>query len=151
MSKKIILSALLSFAFFLFVGSSTSAHPGRTDSSGCHTCKTNCEKWGFSYGEYHCHGSQTIPTADPTVKPTRIPTKVVIQKTTPKTAKKPAKKTPTKAKKKPTATPKLTYTCNCRKTCSQLTCAEAYYQLNKCGCSQRDGDGDGVPCEAQCR
>ncbi|MDB7986178.1 YHYH domain-containing protein [Faecalicoccus pleomorphus] len=32
------------------------AHPGRTDSSGCHTCRTNCEKWGLSYGQYHCHG-----------------------------------------------------------------------------------------------
>lgn len=33
------------------------AHPGRTDSSGCHTCRTNCESWGLSYGEYHCHNS----------------------------------------------------------------------------------------------
>ena len=31
------------------------AHPGRTDSRGCHTCRTNCEKWGLSYDEYHCH------------------------------------------------------------------------------------------------
>jgi hypothetical protein len=33
----------------------TLAHPGRTDSSGCHTCRTNCAKWGLSTGEYHCH------------------------------------------------------------------------------------------------
>lgn len=32
------------------------AHPGRTDSNGCHTCRTNCAKWGLSYGQYHCHG-----------------------------------------------------------------------------------------------
>lgn len=32
------------------------AHPGRTDSNGCHTCKKNCAKWGLSYGQYHCHG-----------------------------------------------------------------------------------------------
>lgn len=31
------------------------AHPGRTDSSGCHYCRTNCSKWGLSNGEYHCH------------------------------------------------------------------------------------------------
>ena len=31
------------------------AHPGRTDSSGCHTCRTNCASWGLSDGEYHCH------------------------------------------------------------------------------------------------
>jgi hypothetical protein len=34
-----------------------SAHPGNTDSSGCHTCRTNCLSWGLSYGEYHCHQS----------------------------------------------------------------------------------------------
>ncbi|EPY04906.1 hypothetical protein PAALTS15_23423 [Paenibacillus alvei TS-15] len=31
------------------------AHPGRTDSNGGHTCRTNCEKWGLEYGEYHYH------------------------------------------------------------------------------------------------
>lgn len=31
------------------------AHPGRTDSSGCHTCRTNCASWGLKQGEYHCH------------------------------------------------------------------------------------------------
>ena len=35
------------------------AHPGRTDSNGCHTCKTNCEKYGLSYGEYHCHNGNS--------------------------------------------------------------------------------------------
>lgn len=34
------------------------AHPGNTDSSGCHTCRTNCPSWGLSYGEYHCHNSR---------------------------------------------------------------------------------------------
>jgi len=33
------------------------AHPGNTDSSGCHTCRTNCGDWGLSYGEYHCHNN----------------------------------------------------------------------------------------------
>lgn len=31
------------------------AHPGRTDSNGCHYCRTNCAKYGLSNGEYHCH------------------------------------------------------------------------------------------------
>ncbi|TBL75731.1 YHYH domain-containing protein [Paenibacillus thalictri] len=31
------------------------AHPGRTDANGGHTCRTNCEKWGLKYGEYHYH------------------------------------------------------------------------------------------------
>lgn len=44
------------------------------------------------------------------------------------------------------------YTCDCSKTCTQIsTCAEAYYQLDTCGCSVRDGDGDGVPCENLCQ
>ncbi len=43
------------------------------------------------------------------------------------------------------------YICDCSKTCTQLTtCKEAYYQLNTCGCSRRDGDSDGVPCESLC-
>lgn len=37
------------------------AHPGRTDSSGCHTCKTNCPNWGLSYSEYHCHNAKAVP------------------------------------------------------------------------------------------
>jgi len=34
------------------------AHPGSTDSSGCHTCRTNCSSWGLSTGEYHCHNAK---------------------------------------------------------------------------------------------
>lgn len=36
------------------------AHHGRTDSYGCHTCRTNCVKWGLSTGEYHCHQAKTL-------------------------------------------------------------------------------------------
>ena len=39
------------------------AHPGRTDSNGCHTCRTNCAKWGLSYGQYHCHGRANSSTS----------------------------------------------------------------------------------------
>lgn len=35
------------------------AHSGRTDSSGCHTCRTNCGSYGLSYGEYHCHQAKS--------------------------------------------------------------------------------------------
>lgn len=49
----------------------------------------------------------------------------------------------------PPSSPK--YTCDCSKTCTQMSsCEEAYYQLNTCGCSRRDGDKDGVPCENIC-
>lgn len=44
-----------------------------------------------------------------------------------------------------------TYTCDCSKTCDEISsCTEAYYQLNTCGCTRRDGDNDGVPCETLC-
>lgn len=58
-----------------------------------------------------------------------------------------------KNKDKPTTTTinNPRYTCNCSKTCPNMTCTEAYYQLEECGCTARDGDGDGIPCEAQCK
>jgi len=50
-----------------------------------------------------------------------------------------------------TPTPSPTYVCDCSKTCSEISsCAEAYYQLNTCGCSIRDRDNDGIPCESLC-
>lgn len=43
------------------------------------------------------------------------------------------------------------YSCNCSKSCDAMaSCEEAYFQLNQCGCSKRDGDGDGIPCESIC-
>lgn len=40
------------------------------------------------------------------------------------------------------------YACDCSKTCTEITsCAEAQYQLNTCGCSQRDADHDGIACD----
>lgn len=35
------------------------AHPGNTDANGGHYCWTNCEQWGFTYGEYHLHNPKT--------------------------------------------------------------------------------------------
>jgi len=44
------------------------------------------------------------------------------------------------------------YTCNCSKTCSQMSsCAEAQYQLNVCDCSARDADDDGIACDSDCQ
>lgn len=31
-------------------------HPGGTDEEGCHTCESNCDRWGEERGERHCHG-----------------------------------------------------------------------------------------------
>ena len=43
------------------------------------------------------------------------------------------------------------FTCDCSKTCANLTCSEAQYQLTTCRCSARDNDGDGTACDAQCQ
>ena len=42
------------------------------------------------------------------------------------------------------------FSCGARKTCPQLSCDEAYFQLNNCGNKRLDNDGDGVPCESVC-
>jgi hypothetical protein len=39
---------------FVFAGPA-SAHPGETDTSGCHSCATNCPDYGLQTGQYHCH------------------------------------------------------------------------------------------------
>ena len=45
-------------ALVLMLGPITvQAHPGRTDASGGHTCKTDCASWGLSAGEYHKHNA----------------------------------------------------------------------------------------------
>ena len=43
------------FAVFLLASGIAYAHPGGTDADGCHTCHTNCTRWGLDYEEYHCH------------------------------------------------------------------------------------------------
>lgn len=43
------------------------------------------------------------------------------------------------------------YTCNCSKTCPNMSCSEAQYQLNTCGCGARDADDDGIACDSQCQ
>lgn len=47
------------YIVFLVIPIYVYAHPGRTDSSGCHACKTNCASWGLNQGEYHCHNGNT--------------------------------------------------------------------------------------------
>lgn len=54
--------AIIVFVFcgvILFNPNVVLAHPGRTDSNGCHKCNTNCAKWGLDTGEYHCHNGNT--------------------------------------------------------------------------------------------
>lgn len=89
--RKILLLAIVIF-FSSAIYSPASAHPGRTDSSGCHTCRTNCPSWGLSYGEYHCHNggssgvsnepaAQSAPVQQQVIKApayTKVPTRIII-------------------------------------------------------------------------
>ncbi len=51
----------------------------------------------------------------------------------------------------PTTVPGPQFSCDCSKSCSAMaSCEEARFQLNSCGCSRRDSDRDGVPCESIC-
>lgn len=48
------------------------------------------------------------------------------------------------------AAPVLSFKCDGRKYCSQMTsCSEAKFFLNNCAAVKMDGDRDGIPCEAQ--
>ena len=57
--KKVIYQITIAILFFSINISIAWTHPGGTDSKGCHTCYTDCEKWGLRYGEYHCHSGGT--------------------------------------------------------------------------------------------
>jgi len=66
--KKWYFLFLIIFVGIIFLVKPTFAHPGRTDSSGCHTCRTNCSSWGLSYGEYHCHRAKALPQPEEPIK-----------------------------------------------------------------------------------
>ncbi len=55
--------SLFVVSFFL-ITENAQAHPGNTDNSGGHTCRTNCSQWGLSYGEYHYHNSRNNDSDD---------------------------------------------------------------------------------------
>ncbi len=55
-------------SLLLLVPIASFAHPGRTDSYGCHTCRTNCPSWGLSSGEYHCHHAKALPQPEPPIR-----------------------------------------------------------------------------------
>ena len=69
-----LLFVMLNIPWFLVL-----AHPGGLDANGCHTCKTNCAKWGLSNGEYHCHngGNSNSYSSSNTYRTTTTTTKRV--------------------------------------------------------------------------
>lgn len=58
------------FLTFLLLPVSVSAHPGNTDASGGHTCRTNCSNWGLYTGEYHNHNSKGLPQSSYPIRST---------------------------------------------------------------------------------
>lgn len=67
---RIKIKFLIVFLLMVFIlPFSALAHPGNTNASGCHTCKTNCHSWGLKDAEYHCH-NEKIKTAKTEAKST---------------------------------------------------------------------------------
>jgi hypothetical protein len=89
------------------------------------------------------------PTRKSTV--TATPTKTLVPSATPKPTEKIFYASPTQTTA-PVVQTSGGYACDCSKTCPNMSsCAEAQYQLNICGCSARDGDHDGLACDADCQ
>ena len=73
--KKAFLSLLIGVLLALgtaVVLPKAEAHSGGTDKYGCHTCKTNCPKWGLKKGQYHCHKSKGLAQPKPSIKSKKL-------------------------------------------------------------------------------
>lgn len=53
--KKVVEYLLILVITFFMIPIFISAHPGKLDKNGCHTCRTNCAQYGLTDGQYHCH------------------------------------------------------------------------------------------------
>lgn len=62
MKKNLLIFGLVIAFYLLLPTTKTQAHPGNTDSSGGHTCRTNCTSWGLEYGQYHFHNRTSYPS-----------------------------------------------------------------------------------------
>ena len=98
-------------------------------------------------------GVNTPPTSDTKPLPSLSPSPTPLQTHAP--TPKPTAKPTTTPTVKPTLTPTTAggeFSCNCSKTCpNMISCAEAQYQLNVCGCGARDSDKDGIACDSDCQ
>ncbi len=61
---------LLLFVAVIFVSvQPVFAHPGNTSSDGCHFCKTNCGKWGYTSGTRHGHHGEVCDSSKGPIDP----------------------------------------------------------------------------------
>ena len=96
------------------------AHPGRTDSNGCHNNRKT--------GEYHCHGGSGNSKPDAPALPPHANGRTELA---------PQNQGSFNCSGK-------------TKCGEMRNCQEAKFYLYNCGLSRLDGDGDGVPCESLC-
>ena len=67
-TMKILIIILIAFST-LHYSTSVEAHPGGTNSAGCHVCRTNCAQYGLAPGQYHCHNTSVTPPRTPSSPP----------------------------------------------------------------------------------
>lgn len=105
------------------------------------------------------HGSQVVFVHAPLLsqtrpRPTAVPVARPTRQSQPQQQAQPQQQQqaqPAAVSAPPTAVPGPQFSCDCSKTCGAMaSCEEARFQLNQCGCSRRDRDRDGVPCESIC-
>jgi hypothetical protein len=82
---------------------SVSAHPGRTDANGGHTCRTNCAKWGLKNGEYHYHNGGGSSKSNSSSKKSTTKTTTKSKTTTTNKTTTKSKTVTTSSKSKPAA------------------------------------------------
>ncbi|WP_197254277.1 copper amine oxidase N-terminal domain-containing protein [Paenibacillus dendritiformis] len=95
---------IASLAILLGAGSAAPeaiAHPGRTDKYGGHTCRTNCEKWGLEYGEYHYHNGSSRSSKASSSKPAGSRTSTAKSKSSASAGQASSKSKPAPVKKQP--------------------------------------------------
>ncbi|WP_374016841.1 copper amine oxidase N-terminal domain-containing protein [Paenibacillus thiaminolyticus] len=95
---------IASIAILLGAGSAAPealAHPGKTDKNGGHTCRTNCEKWGLEYGEYHYHGGSSRSSKASSSKPAGSSMSAAKSKSSSSAGQTSTKSKPAPAKKQP--------------------------------------------------
>lgn len=101
---------------------------------------SGCKRATIDVKQWDCSTTEEVITDDSCTSSCPVPTIAPAPETEPEPQNQPKPVPPTPA-----------FTCDCNKTCSQVSnCSEAYFQLNQCGCSKRDEDNDGIPCETQC-
>jgi len=70
--KHVTMTLAVTTAFALTAGPAL-AHPGNTDKSGGHKCKTNCAQYGLQDGQYHFHDATgKAVLTNPTQKPAEV-------------------------------------------------------------------------------